>query len=214
MLCPQVVDGKSGTVALITGVMKQPLAFPDADHIIRVRADCGVGISGGLPGYIYGPGVTLGLHRPSNRVVLRPRNLRPAMQEATEKNYRNPMVAEFRELREKSLSFTSTSSSARCLGLQVVPAADPFPKEHWPKKMCVLVVSHGPPSSAKLGFSREADRTEIFEATAPKVSHARRSRSSCVSSLAPRSGYASRACGVPGAWTAPVHSAARFRRGN
>ena len=28
------------------------------------------------------------------------------------------------------------------LGLQVVPPADPFPKEHWSKKMCVLLVSH------------------------------------------------------------------------
>ena len=28
------------------------------------------------------------------------------------------------------------------LGLQSVPPADPFPKEHWSKKMCVLLVSH------------------------------------------------------------------------
>ena len=31
------------------------------------------------------------------------------------------------------------------LGLQVVPPADPFPKEHWSKKMCALVVSHNGP---------------------------------------------------------------------
>ncbi len=31
------------------------------------------------------------------------------------------------------------------LGLQVVPPADPFPKEHWSKKMCILVVSHNGP---------------------------------------------------------------------
>jgi hypothetical protein len=31
------------------------------------------------------------------------------------------------------------------LGLQVVPPADPFPKEHWSKKMCVLVVSYNGP---------------------------------------------------------------------
>ena len=31
------------------------------------------------------------------------------------------------------------------LGLQSVPPADPFPKEHWSKKMCVLVVSHNGP---------------------------------------------------------------------
>ena len=28
------------------------------------------------------------------------------------------------------------------LGLQAVPAGDPFPKEHWNKKICVLLVSH------------------------------------------------------------------------
>jgi FAD binding domain-containing protein len=31
------------------------------------------------------------------------------------------------------------------LGLQVVPPADPFPKEHWSKKMCVLLASHNGP---------------------------------------------------------------------
>jgi len=31
------------------------------------------------------------------------------------------------------------------LGLQVVPPADPFPKEHWSKKMCILVLSHNGP---------------------------------------------------------------------
>ena len=31
------------------------------------------------------------------------------------------------------------------LGLQSVPPADPFPKEHWAKKMCALVVSHNGP---------------------------------------------------------------------
>lgn len=31
------------------------------------------------------------------------------------------------------------------LGLQVVPPSDPFPKEHWSKKMCVLLVSHNGP---------------------------------------------------------------------
>jgi FAD/FMN-containing dehydrogenase len=33
------------------------------------------------------------------------------------------------------------------LGLQTVPPGDPFPKEHWSKKMCVLVVSHNGPLS-------------------------------------------------------------------
>jgi FAD/FMN-containing dehydrogenase len=31
------------------------------------------------------------------------------------------------------------------LGLHTVPPADPFPKEHWSKKMCMLVVSHNGP---------------------------------------------------------------------
>jgi len=36
------------------------------------------------------------------------------------------------------------------LGLQSVPPVDPFPKEHWSKKMCVLLVSHnGPPADGE-----------------------------------------------------------------
>jgi hypothetical protein len=31
------------------------------------------------------------------------------------------------------------------LGLQTVPPGDPFPKEHWGKKMCVLLVAHNGP---------------------------------------------------------------------
>jgi FAD/FMN-containing dehydrogenase len=31
------------------------------------------------------------------------------------------------------------------LGLQTVPPVDPFPREHWEKKMCVLLVSHNGP---------------------------------------------------------------------
>lgn len=34
------------------------------------------------------------------------------------------------------------------LGLQVVPPADPFPEEHWSKKMCALVVCHTGPEAA------------------------------------------------------------------
>ena len=33
------------------------------------------------------------------------------------------------------------------LGLQIVPPGDPFPKEHWSKKMCILVVAHNGPLS-------------------------------------------------------------------
>ena len=31
------------------------------------------------------------------------------------------------------------------LGLQGIPASDPFPKEHWSKKICVIMVSHTGP---------------------------------------------------------------------
>ena len=31
------------------------------------------------------------------------------------------------------------------LGLQAIPPSDPFPREHWSKKMCVIVVSHSGP---------------------------------------------------------------------
>ncbi len=33
------------------------------------------------------------------------------------------------------------------LGLQTVPSGDPFPKEHWGKKICVLLVSHNGPTA-------------------------------------------------------------------
>src|ERR1700692_2534492 len=33
------------------------------------------------------------------------------------------------------------------LGLQTVPPGDPFPKEHWGKKMCALLVSHNGPTA-------------------------------------------------------------------
>jgi len=35
-------------------------------------------------------------------------------------------------------------------GLQIIPGGDPFPKEHWGKKTCALVISHnGPPAEAE-----------------------------------------------------------------
>jgi FAD/FMN-containing dehydrogenase len=35
-------------------------------------------------------------------------------------------------------------------GLQVVPSGDPFPQEHWGKKICALLVAHsGPPAEAE-----------------------------------------------------------------
>ena len=40
--------------------------------------------------------------------------------------------------------FQATAPDDFCiwLGLQTVPPGDPFPKEHWNKKMCVLLVAH------------------------------------------------------------------------
>jgi FAD/FMN-containing dehydrogenase len=40
--------------------------------------------------------------------------------------------------------FQATAPEDFCvwLGLQTVPPGDPFPKEHWGKKMCVLLVAH------------------------------------------------------------------------
>ena len=39
-------------------------------------------------------------------------------------------------------SATAPDESSTCfLGLQIVPPGDPFPKEHWAKKMCALLVS-------------------------------------------------------------------------
>jgi len=35
------------------------------------------------------------------------------------------------------------------LGLQAVPASEPFPQEHWGKKMCALLVSHPGPDGEK-----------------------------------------------------------------
>jgi FAD/FMN-containing dehydrogenase len=40
------------------------------------------------------------------------------------------------------------------LGLQVVPPSDPFPNEHWGKKVCVLLVLYnGPTSNAEMGVN-------------------------------------------------------------
>ena len=45
------------------------------------------------------------------------------------------------------------------LGLQTVPSAIPFPREHWGKKMCVLLVAHnGPQRTAKRRSTRSAQR--------------------------------------------------------
>ena len=58
------------------------------------------------------------------------------------------------------------------LGLQTVPPGDPFPKEHWGKKMCVLLVSHnGPPGTARRRSTPSArhfrSRSSIVRARCP-----------------------------------------------
>jgi len=43
------------------------------------------------------------------------------------------------------------------LGLQTVPPGDPFPREHWNKRMCVLLVAHnGDGAEAAVNAAREA----------------------------------------------------------
>src|SRR5271168_2538459 len=48
------------------------------------------------------------------------------------------------------------------LGLQTVPPVDPFPREHWEKKMCILLVSHN-------GSTADGERAvNAVRATLPK----------------------------------------------
>ena len=60
--------------------------------------------------------------------------------------YGGPMIWELRDGATIMRWFRQTSEAEDefCvfLGLQVIPPGDPFPKEHWTKKMCVLVVWH------------------------------------------------------------------------
>ena len=56
------------------------------------------------------------------------------------------------------------------LGLQTVPSGDPFPKDHWGKKICVLVVSHNGPTAdgeKALNAVRAALPTPIIDAAGP-----------------------------------------------
>jgi FAD/FMN-containing dehydrogenase len=55
--------------------------------------------------------------------------------------------------------FQSTAPADFCvwLGLQTVPSEDPFPREHWAKRMCVLLVAHnGPNAEAAVNAVRAA----------------------------------------------------------
>jgi FAD/FMN-containing dehydrogenase len=54
------------------------------------------------------------------------------------------------------------------LGLQSVPPGDPFPQEHWGKKMCVLVVCHtGDRAEAEVNVARAALPTALIDWCGP-----------------------------------------------
>ena len=64
--------------------------------------------------------------------------------------YGGPIVFEFSDAATVMKWFRDNQPKApdqfyMFLGLQAVPPADPFPTEHWSKKMCVIVVSHAGP---------------------------------------------------------------------
>jgi FAD/FMN-containing dehydrogenase len=54
------------------------------------------------------------------------------------------------------------------LGLQTVPSTDPFPREHWGKKMCVLLTAHnGPDGEAAVNAVRAALPTPLIDWAGP-----------------------------------------------
>jgi FAD/FMN-containing dehydrogenase len=54
------------------------------------------------------------------------------------------------------------------LGLQTVPPGDPFPGEHWGKKMCALLVAHnGPEAEKEVNAIRAALPTPIIDWAGP-----------------------------------------------
>jgi FAD/FMN-containing dehydrogenase len=64
--------------------------------------------------------------------------------------YGGPLIFELAEAATVMRWYRAFQSSAPddfyvFLGLQTVPPGDPFPKEHWGKKMCALLVSHNGP---------------------------------------------------------------------
>jgi len=69
--------------------------------------------------------------------------------------YGGPLIFELDRARTvmqwyRDFLFRSPDEFYIFLGLQVVPPFDPFPKEHWSKKVCVLLVSHnGPPADGE-----------------------------------------------------------------
>jgi hypothetical protein len=54
------------------------------------------------------------------------------------------------------------------LGLQTVPPGDPFPREHWDKRMCVLLVAHnGDGAEAAVDTARKALPKPLIDWAAP-----------------------------------------------
>jgi len=54
------------------------------------------------------------------------------------------------------------------LGLQTVPPGDPFPREHWNKRMCVLLVAHlGEEAEAEVNAARRALPAPIVDWAGP-----------------------------------------------
>ncbi len=64
--------------------------------------------------------------------------------------YAGPIIFDFAEAATvmrwyRDFMPTAPNEFYMFLGLQTVPPGDPFPKEHWGKKMCALLVSHNGP---------------------------------------------------------------------
>jgi FAD/FMN-containing dehydrogenase len=57
----------------------------------------------------------------------------------------------------RAFSSSAPEAFGSFLGLQSVPPGDPFPREHWGKKMCVLLVAHtGETAAAEIDAARAA----------------------------------------------------------
>lgn len=66
--------------------------------------------------------------------------------------YGGPIIWELGQTREimrwyREFEKTAPDDFFAFLGLQVVPPGDPFPPEHWNKKMCVLMICHNGPTA-------------------------------------------------------------------
>jgi hypothetical protein len=54
------------------------------------------------------------------------------------------------------------------LGLQTIPSGEPFPQEHWGKRMCILLIAHnGPNAEADVNAVRAALPKPLIDAAGP-----------------------------------------------